>query len=111
MPRKKKTFWTEEEIAQDQIEMQKLAAELDLILVPLTKESNMAKAKATVKTISDKLVKVNENFTINMYDNGFMIEVGGRDNENEWKTAKIMVTTIDELVALVREAAEMERDS
>jgi len=71
----------------------------------------MAKAKAAVKTISDKLVKVNENFTINMYDNGFMIEVGGRDNENEWKTAKIMVTTIDELVALVREAAEMERDS
>ena len=46
-----------------------------------------------------------------MYDNGFMIEVGGRDHENEWKTAKIMVTTIDELVALVREAAEMERDS
>ena len=71
----------------------------------------MAKAKVAVKTISDKLVKVNENFTINMYDNGFMIEVGGRDNENEWKTAKIMVTTIDELVALVREAAEMERDS
>ena len=71
----------------------------------------MAKAKAAVKTISDKLVKVNENFTINMYDNGFMIEVGGRDHENEWKTAKIMVTTVDELVALVREAAEMERDS
>ena len=71
----------------------------------------MAKAKVAVKTISDKLVKVNENFTINMYDNGFMIEVGGRDHENEWKTAKIMVTTVDELVALVREAAEMERDS
>lgn len=71
----------------------------------------MAKAKAAVKTISDKLVKVNENFTINMYDNGFMIEVGGRDHENEWKNAKIMVTTVDELVALVREAADMERDS
>jgi len=111
MPRKKKTFWTEEEIAQDQIAMQKLAAELDLILVPLTKESNMAKAKAAVKTISDKLSKVSENFSINMYDNGFMIEVSGRDHENEWKTAKIMVTTVDELVALVREAAEMERDS
>ena len=111
MPRKKKTFWTEEEIAQDQIEMQKLAAELDLILVPLTKESNMAKAKVAVKTISDKLSKVSENFSINMYDNGFMIEVGGRDHENEWKTAKIMVTTVDELVALVREAADMERDS
>lgn len=71
----------------------------------------MAKAKVAVKTISDKLVKVNENFTINMYDNGFMIEVGGRDDENEWKTAKIMVGTVEELVALVRETTEMERDS
>ena len=71
----------------------------------------MAKAKVAVKTISDKLVKVNENFTINMYDNGFMIDIGGRDHENEWKTAKIMVTTVDELLALVREAVEMERDS
>ena len=87
MGRKKKTSWTAEEIAQDQIEMQKLAAELESIQVSLTKESNMAKAKTAVKKISDKLVKVNENFTINMYDNGFMIEVGGRDDENEWKTA------------------------
>jgi len=71
----------------------------------------MAKAKPAVKKISDKLVKVNENFTINMYDNGFMIEVGGRDDENEWKTAKIMVGTVEELVALVRETTEMERDS
>ena len=111
MGRKKKTSWTAEETVQDQIEMQKLAAELESIVIPLTKESNMAKAKTAVKKISDKLVKVNENFTINMYDNGFMIEVGGRDDENEWKTAKIMVGTVEELVALVRETTEMERDS
>jgi hypothetical protein len=44
-----------------------------------------------------------------MYDNGYMVEVGGRDSEDEWKTAKIMVTTVDELLALVREAVEMTR--
>jgi hypothetical protein len=71
----------------------------------------MPKAKTSVKSIGDKLVKVNENFTVNMYDNGFMIEVNGRDAENEWKTAKIMVSTVDELIALVREATDMERDS
>ena len=44
----------------------------------------MAKSpKKTVKTLSDKLTKVNENFTINMYDNGFMIEVGGRDDNDD----------------------------
>ena len=71
----------------------------------------MAKAKSTVKTIADKLAKVNESYTINMYDNGFMLEIGGRDHDEEWKTAKIMVTSIDELVALVREAAELDRDN
>lgn len=70
----------------------------------------MAKAKTTVKKISDKLVKISENFTINMYDNGFMFEVGGRDSEGEYMTAKILVSTVDDLTSLVREAAEMERD-
>jgi hypothetical protein len=67
-------------------------------------------AKKTVKKISDKLVKVNENYSINMYDNGFMFEISGRDAENDYKSAKIMVSTVEELVALVKEAAELERD-
>lgn len=69
----------------------------------------MAKAKQPVKKLSDKLTKVNESFSINMYDNGFMIEVSGRDAEDEWKTAKIMVGSVDELLALVKEATEMDR--
>ena len=64
--------------------------------------------KKTINTISDKLVKVGENFTIYRYDNGFMIDVQGRDSADEWVTAKIVVSTVDELVALVREAVEME---
>ena len=67
--------------------------------------------KKSVSKIGDKLEKVSENYTINMYDNGFMIEVGGRDSDEEYKTAKIMVPTIEQLVELVKEAAEMERDS
>jgi hypothetical protein len=78
-----------------------------------TEENQMAKSKTkaagSVKKLSDKLTKVNENFTINMYDNGYMIEVGGRDDEDNWKTAKIIVDTVDELLALVREATEIER--
>ena len=70
----------------------------------------MAKTKTVVKTLSDKLIKVNENFTINMYDNAFMIEVGGKDSNDEWKTAKILVSSVDELLALVKEATELPRD-
>ena len=65
--------------------------------------------KMTAK-IGDKLIKVNESFTINMYDNGYMIEVNGRDHDDEWKTAKIIVGTDDELLALVKEAINLPRN-
>jgi hypothetical protein len=55
-----------------------------------------------------KLTKVNESFTIYRYDNGFMIEVGGRDNENDWKTCKILCTTEEELFEVAKEALAME---
>jgi hypothetical protein len=60
-------------------------------------------------TISDKLTKVNESYTINMYDNGFMVDVGGRDNEDNWANTKIICATIEQVIELVREAASMER--
>ena len=76
-----------------------------------TKEINMAKSKLAVVTVSDKLAKVNDSFTVNMYDNGFMLEVSGRDSDNEYETAKIMVATSEQLLALIDEVAAMERDS
>lgn len=66
-------------------------------------------AKKSIKTISDKLAKVNDNFTVYMYDNGYMIEVSGQDGEENWESAKIMCSTVDELTALVHEATTMER--
>jgi len=67
-------------------------------------------ARKQIQKVGDKLTKVNENFTINMYDNGFMIEVGGRDSDDEYKTAKIMVKTVDELLALVKETTELPKE-
>lgn len=65
----------------------------------------------TVNTLGDKLTKVNENFSINMYDNGYMIEVGGRNKKGDYTNAKIMCATVEQLVALVQEACTMERDT
>ena len=70
----------------------------------------MATKKSAVSKISDKLAKVNESYNVYMYDNGYMFEIGGKDAEGDWKTAKIMCATIDQLVELVREADSMERD-
>ena len=65
---------------------------------------------AKVTKISDKLTKVNDNFSINMYDNGFMLEIGGRDKNDDWSTAKIMCSSVNELVDLINEASAMERE-
>jgi hypothetical protein len=69
----------------------------------------MAKTKA-VNKISDKLTKVNESFTVYMYDNAYMIEVSGRDSENDYKSVKLMVPTLEQLYSLIKEASDMERD-
>ena len=58
-----------------------------------------------------KLAKVNETITINRYDNGFMVEVSGRDGESDWKTAKVLCNTEDEMLAVIREWNTMEVDN
>ena len=59
----------------------------------------------------NKLSKVNENISINRYDNGWMVEVGGRDDENDWKTAKILCNTEEEMLAVVKEWNTMDLDN
>ena len=106
MAKKKATF---SELVESAVSEQDLLDALDELTAEF-EEMEMATAK-TVNKLSDKLVKVNENFTINMYDNGFMVEAGGRNKKSDYVNAKIMCSTVDEVLALVREACEMERDS
>ena len=87
MARKKKTQESEMDIEQV---LEELKQEYD----------NMSKLT--------KLTKVNESISINRYDNGFMVEVGGRDEENDWKTAKILCNTEEEMLAVVREWNSMD---
>jgi len=57
-----------------------------------------------------KLAKVNESFTVYRYDNGFMIEVSGRDDDNDYKTCKVLCSTEQELFETIKEALSMELD-
>lgn len=61
--------------------------------------------------LSDKLAKCNDSLTVNMYDNGYMVEVSGQDSESSWVTAKIMCQTLDEVNAVIADASAMERNS
>jgi hypothetical protein len=60
--------------------------------------------------LSDKLKKCGDSLTVNMYDNGYMVEVSGRDSQDEWKSAKIMCQTLDQVNAVIVEAASMPRE-
>ena len=58
-----------------------------------------------------KLAKVNESITVNRYDNGWMVEVGGRDGDSDWKNCKILCTTEEEMLSVIKEWNTMEIES
>ena len=60
--------------------------------------------------LSDKLSKANDNLNVYFYDNGFMVEVSGQNSNDDWTTAKIMCNTLDEVMAIIKDASEMERN-
>ena len=66
--------------------------------------------KTTVSKISDKLIKINESYTVYRYDNGFMVEAGGRNKKGDYVNAKILCNTLDEVLILAKEAGEMDLD-
>jgi hypothetical protein len=51
----------------------------------------------------NKLTKVSDSFTVNRYDNGWMFEVNGRNEKDEWRCAKIVCNTEEELLALIKQ--------
>ena len=59
--------------------------------------------------VSDILKKADENFTVNIYSNGFMFEMSGRNEEDDWATAKIVCNTIEDVITLVKEAVTLPR--
>lgn len=60
--------------------------------------------------LSDKLIKCNDSLAINMYENGFMVEVTGRDHNDDWKTVKIVCNDLNEVFAVITDASKMPKD-
>lgn len=50
----------------------------------------------------DKLSKVSESITVNRYDNGWMVEISGRNKKDDWATAKTLCNTEEELLDLIK---------
>lgn len=58
-----------------------------------------------------KLAKVNESISINRYDNGWMVEIGGRDKKEDWKNTKTMCNTEEDVIAVIKEWNSMPLDN
>ena len=61
--------------------------------------------------ISDIMTKVDSSFTVNRYNNGFMFEISGRDEDDEYTYARIVCSGDTELLDLVQEAVLMPLDT
>jgi hypothetical protein len=60
--------------------------------------------------LADKLVKVDEDITIRQLDNGFVVEVAGRDSDDEWASAKIVCNSLADVQALIEEATRLPKN-
>ena len=78
--------------------------------MPTTKVIPLTIKRKTKMNLKDKLVKVNDNFNVYMYDNGYMLEISGRNENEDWATAKILCKDMDALIDLIKEATALERD-
>ena len=57
--------------------------------------------------ITEKLKTVDEALTIYKYSNGYMIDIPGRDFDDNWANIKIVASTIDELLELIKKAYDL----
>jgi hypothetical protein len=58
----------------------------------------------------EKLKAVSDSISVNRYDNGWMVEVTGRNVDGDWKTLKILCTSEEDLISLVSEYNKKELD-
>jgi hypothetical protein len=58
---------------------------------------------------SDKLSKADDSLTLYKYDNGYLVEVGGRDHNDEWSTAKILVNSLEDAFLVIKDADSLPR--
>ena len=60
--------------------------------------------------ISQKLTKVSNSYTVNIFDNGYSVEISGRDAENDWKNSRVLCGTLEDLIDVVKEIAVLPQD-
>lgn len=66
-------------------------------------------AKGITK-VSDKLTKVSECVNVYFYDNAYMVEVSGRNEEDNWVSAKLVCRDLNEVQVLLEEVDSLPKE-
>jgi len=60
--------------------------------------------------ILNELAKVNQNYEVQQYDNGFLLEIGGRDHNDDCTNRKLLVTSESDLIELIKVIHSLPKD-
>lgn len=62
-------------------------------------------------SINTKIVKVNDVYSVTMCANGYVVEITGRDVQENWSTSKLICTSMAELIELLGEINSMDKEN
>jgi len=60
--------------------------------------------------VSDKLTKVSECVNVYFYDNAYMVEVSGKNAEDDWATVKLVCRDLSEVQTLLEEVDSLPKE-
>jgi hypothetical protein len=60
--------------------------------------------------ISDKLTKVGECVNVYFYDNAYMVEASGRNQEDDWASVKLVCRDLSEVQTLLEEVDSLPKE-
>lgn len=67
--------------------------------------------KKNITKVADKLAKVGECVNVYFYDNAYMVEVSGRDSNDDWSNVKLVCRDLDEVQTALQEVDSLPKDS
>lgn len=68
-------------------------------------------AKKNITKVADKLEKVGECVNVYFYDNAYMVEVNGRDKNEDWCNVKLVCRDLNEVQNVLDEVDSLPKDN
>lgn len=57
--------------------------------------------------LSDLFTSVNDSVTVYRFENGWMVEISGRDSDDEWPTKKLVCSDLKNVLTLLEEYSKI----